>query len=164
MGSKPAANARPRLGTRRAIALLSAATLAVALFVLGCGGDSASISKAEFTKQAEAVCKQGEKQLRKDLAAFLKAHENVKLPSQEDVAELVHVVFSGNIEAEVKKLRAIEVPTGDEKQVKALIDAREESLKNAEANPLGLNRNAGLIFAKARKLAKEYGLKECTRR
>jgi hypothetical protein len=163
MGSRPAANARHPLGGRRAIALF-AATLAVALFVLGCGGDSASISKAEFAEQAEAVCKQGEKELRKDLAAFLKAHENVKLPSQEDVAELVHVVFSGNIKAEVKKLRAIEVPSGDEKQVKTLIDAREESLKNAEANPLGLNRNASLIFAKSRKLAREYGLKECARR
>jgi len=149
---------------RKQAITLFAVALTVALFMLGCGGDSASISKAEFIKQAEAVCEEGEKQLRKDLAAFLKKHENVKSPTQEDVAELVQVVFSGNIKAEVKKLRAIEVPSGDKKQVKALLDAREESLKNAEANPLGLNRNSKLIFAKSRKLAKEYGLEECAQR
>lgn len=148
---------------KQAIVLLAAA-LVVALFMLGCGGDSASISKAEFIKQAEVVCERHEKELRKDLAAFLKQHENVKSPTEKDVAELVDVVFSGNIEAEVKELRAIEVPSGDEKQVKALLDAREESLKNAEANPLGLNRNAKLMFAKSSKLAKEYGLEACSQR
>jgi hypothetical protein len=145
-------------------AVVAAALAAAVLLVPGCGGGSASISKAEFIEKAEAVCEKDEKELRRDLAAFVKQHENVKFPSEKDVAELVHVVFSGNIEGEVKALRAIEVPSGDEKQVKALIDAREESLKNAEANPLGLNRNAKLIFAKSRKLAKEYGLEACAQR
>ena len=144
--------------------MLFAAALAAALFMLGCGGDSASITKAEFTKQAEAACKKNEEALQKDFQAFVKKHSNVTEPTEADYAELVGDVFVGNIEAEMKELRAIEIPSGDEKQVEALLDAREESLKKAEAEPEEAITKSENVFGKASKLAKAYGLEACSQR
>jgi iron-sulfur cluster repair protein YtfE (RIC family) len=144
--------------------VLFATAMAAALFMLGCGGGSASISKAEFTKKAEAACKKNEEELQKDFKAFVKKHAKVTEPTEADFAELVDVVFSGNIEAEMKELRAIEIPSGDEKQVEALLDAREESLEKAEAEPEEAITKSEKVFGKASKLAKEYGLEACSQR
>jgi hypothetical protein len=144
--------------------VLFAATLVAALFVLGCGGGSASISKAEFTKEAEAACKKNEEALQKDFQAFVKKHSNVTEPTEADYTELVDVVFVGNIEAEMKELRAIEIPNGDEEQVEALLDAREESLKKAEAESEEAITKSEKVFGKASTLAKEYGLEACSQR
>jgi hypothetical protein len=148
---------------KRVIALF-AATLAVALFVLGCGGDSASISKAEFVKKAEAVCEKGEESIRKDFKAFVAKYESATKPTKADLAALVSAVISGNIEAEVKELRAIGTPSDGGQQVEALIDAREESLKEAEAEPQEAIADGEKVFGKASKLAKAYGLKACSER
>jgi hypothetical protein len=148
---------------KRVIAL-SVAALAVALVVLGCGGDSASISRAEFVKKAEAVCKKGEENLRKSFTSYVEGHKNVTKPSEAQLAALVDAVFSGNIEAEVKQLRAIGLPSGGEEQVEALLDAREESVKGAEAEPREAISDGEKVFGKASKLAKAYGLKACSER
>lgn len=144
--------------------VLFAAAMAAALFMLGCGGGSASISKAEFTKQAEAVCKKSEEKLRKDFTTFVEKHKNVTKPTEADLAELVGAVISSNIEVEVTKLRAIEMPSGDEEQIEALIDAREESVKKGEAEPKEAVADSEKVFGKSNKLAKAYGLKACSQR
>ena len=144
--------------------VLFATALAVTLFMLGCGGDSASISKAEFIKQAEAACKKGEESIQKDFKAFVTRYESAAKPTKAELAALVNAAFSGTIEAEVRELRAIEIPSGDEEQVEALIDARAESLKKAEAEPEEAIADSEKVFGKASRLAKQYGLKACSER
>jgi hypothetical protein len=148
---------------KQAIVLFATATTA-ALFMLGCGGDSASISKAEFTKKAEAACKKGEESIRKDFKVFAAKYGSAKKPTKAELAALANAVFSGTIEAEVRELQAIDIPSGDEEQVEALIDAREESLKGVEAEPEEAIADSKKVFGKASKLAKEYGLEACSQR
>jgi hypothetical protein len=108
--------------------VLVAAVLAAALVVTGCGS-SDSISKAEFVKKADAVCKKGEEAVRKDFGAFAETHENVKKPTEADYAELVDAVVVENVEKEVDDLRALGAPEGDEGKVEAMLQAREERQK-----------------------------------
>jgi hypothetical protein len=140
--------------------VLVAAGLAAALVVAGCGS-SDSISKAEFIKKADAVCKKGEEEVQKDFGAFAKTHENVKKPTEADYAELVDAVLVENVEDEVDAIRALGAPEGDEKEVEAMLKAREDSIKKAQANPKAVIRGNEDIFGEASKLAKAYGLKEC---
>jgi hypothetical protein len=144
--------------------VLVALALAAALVVAGCGSSDSSISKAEFIKKADAACKKGEEEVQKDFGAFAKKHENVKKPTGADYAELVDVVLVENVENEVADLRALGAPEGDEKEVEAMLKAREDSIEKAQANPKAVVRGNEDIFGEASKLAKAYGLKECGNR
>jgi hypothetical protein len=147
--------------------VLVAAVLAAALVVTGCGSSDSSadsISKAEFVKKADAVCKKGEEAVQKDFGAFAKTHENVKKPTEADYAELVDAVVVENVEKEVDDLRALGAPEGDEAKVEAMLQAREEGVKKAKDNPKAVVKGSEDVFGEASKLAKAYGLKDCGNR
>ncbi len=48
------------------------AVLALALVAAGCGGGSDSISKQQFITQADAICKQGQRQIQTQIEAYAK--------------------------------------------------------------------------------------------
>jgi hypothetical protein len=139
--------------------------LAFGLLLAGCGGDSdsstASISKAKFVKEASVACQKTENQIQRDYLAFLKTHSNVTKPTQAQYSELVSTVFVPNIEKEIAELQALGAPSGDEDQVEAFIDAREESIQIAEDNPQMLLTEGAKVTAKSAQIAKEYGLGAC---
>jgi hypothetical protein len=151
---------------KQLIAMVGAALIAT-LVVAGCGSagsSTASISKTEFIEKADAACKKGEEEIQKDFATFGKEHESIKKPSEADYAELIDDVLVGNAEQEVKEIRALGIPEGDEKPIEAMLEAREKSLEKAQDNPKAVVRGGEDIFAEASKLAKEYGLRECGNR
>lgn len=147
--------------------------LVAAVAMVGCGSggggsDTAvaesSISKAQYVKQAEAVCKKGNEELEADFATFVREKENVKKPTESDYAELLERVVAPNISAETEELWELDVPQGDASQVEAMLSAREESLTIAEGEPKALIENSEKVFGKASKLADAYGLKDCATR
>lgn len=161
---------------RGAFAVL-AGVLVAAVVMFGCGGSSSgsgggsdttvsesSISKAEYVKQAEAVCEKGNEELEADFATFVKEKENVKKASEADYVELLEKVVAPNISAEVEELRELDVPKGDASQVGAMLIAREESLSIAEEEPKAMVADSEKVFGKATKLASAYGLKACASR
>lgn len=144
--------------------VLAAGALVAALVVAGCGSSdssTASISKAEFIKKADAVCKKGEEEVQKDFGTFAKTHENIKKPTEADYAELVDAVLVENVEKEVDDFRALGAPEGDEGKIEAMLQAREESVKKAKDDPKAVVTGNEGIFGEAGKLAKAYGLKDC---
>ena len=152
----------------RLIALVAGA-LAIFLVVAGCGGgdsdsSTASITKAEFIKQADAACKKSEEEIQNDFAVYIKKHEDLKNPTEADYAELVETILVPNVDQEVEDIRALGAPSGDEDQVEAMLEAREESVKTAEDDPQLVLNESDKVFAKASKLAKEYGLEGCATR
>lgn len=66
------------------IATLGAAAVALLLLIGGCGGDgdtsSASISKAQFAKRANAICLDAKQQIR---ARFLRANRKIEAAKEE---------------------------------------------------------------------------------
>jgi hypothetical protein len=149
-----------------------AAVLAAVVVMAGCGSgggsDTAvaesSISKAQYVKQAEAVCKKGNEELEADFAAFVREKEDVKTPHESDYVELFEKVLEPNISTEIEELHELDVPQGDASKVEAILSAREESLTIAEAEPKEVIENSKKVFGKASSLADEYGLKDCATR
>lgn len=155
---------------------LVAAALACALVAAGCGGssssgsgDSSSPSKFEFVGKADAACAKGNKEVKTKYAAFLKenkitkATENEESPAElkKSQAEVIETIAIPAYKQQAKEISALGAPSGDEDAVNAFADAVGEGIKKAEEDPVGVFTGTSKPFAKADKLAKEYGFKVC---
>ena len=157
---------------RKGFFLLLGGACAFALLVTGCGGGSgndsevtaSSLSKAQYIQKANAVCEKGTKQIATDFAVFLKEKESVKEPTEADYVQLFNTVVAPNVEREIDELRELGAPKGDEKEVEAILQAREESIQIAEEDPEAIIENSDKVFARASKVAAGYGLKTCATR
>lgn len=143
--------------------ILGAVALVVGLVAAGCGEDSstASITKAQFVKKANAICAKVGQEVVSDFASYAKENKNLKTPTEADYADLVDAVMTPNIEKEVTELEALGAPSGDEDTVEELIDSRAATIEKAEAEPSLLLNESDELFAESSKLATEYGLDEC---
>ena len=156
----------------RGVFAVLAGVLAATVAMVGCGSgggsDTAvaesSISKAQYVKQAEAVCQKGNEEVEADFATFYRENEDVKKPTESVYVSLVEEVMEPNISAEVEELRELDVPKGDAAQIEAMLSAREESISIAEGEPKAVIDDSEKVFGKASKLADAYGLKDCATR
>ena len=150
----------------RGIALLIG-MLALPLLVAGCGGgsddssDGPTISKVAFIKKADAVCSRGNNRMEIAFAHFLEKNKNIKHPSEADFEALVGKVVVPNLKREIKEIRALGAPDGDEDKVDGILTALEEGLETAEGNPQAAVKSSEVVFGISSRLAKEYGLEVC---
>jgi hypothetical protein len=163
------------VGIRGPIALL-AGLLAVALLAVGCGGGgsdsssassepaTSSLSKAAFIKKADEVCKKGGERTQSEFAAYIK-EEGISAknePTQAQFAEVSEGIQVPAFKRQAGELRALGAPAGDEAEVTAFVDAIDEGIEKVEeADPKEALESASPMFAKADKLAAEYGFKVC---
>jgi hypothetical protein len=150
---------------RGTIAIAVALALA-ALVVAGCGGGSdsststVSVSKAAFIKEADAVCKKGTERMQLAILDFLKQH-NVKRPNKAQSEKLVGTTIVPSVQTELKELKKLDAPEGDEERVNAIISALEEGLEIAEDNPEAVVGSSDAVFGISGRLAGEYGAEVC---
>ncbi|HUC07461.1 MAG TPA: hypothetical protein VMR96_05170 [Solirubrobacterales bacterium] len=148
---------------RGSIALVVAA-VAAALLIAGCGDDSSSadsISKEEFIVKADAVCKKGTERMQAAIAKVLKDQLNITKVSKDDQEEIVTKVMVPSVSREVKELRALGIPDGDDERVDAMITALEEGVETAERDPEVVTKSSDAIFGIASRIGGEYGLAVC---
>jgi hypothetical protein len=154
-----------------------AAIVAIAIGVAGCGGggddgseiSTSSLSKAEFTRKAEAICVKGQKQVERNFGAFAKKTDfNLRQvsqnPTKAQVNGLVNSVLIPAIKQEIAAIRALGAPQGDEDQIEAMLEANEEGIATAEDLPREVLEKTEVAFGVASRLAKEYGLALCGQR
>jgi hypothetical protein len=140
---------------RKAPILLVPALLAGTLLA-GCGGDD-SPSKADYVKDANAICKKTNDEIN---TAAKKEFGNQR-PSQKQTTNFINETAIPGVEDELSQLRDLDAPSGDEDTVNAIYDAAEEGLNKAKQDPSLLVQNNPPAFDKANKLAKDYGLTVC---
>jgi hypothetical protein len=146
--------------------VLGAGVLVVASIATGCGGGSgdevsaSAISKAAFAKQADAICKNGSERMARDFLKYLKK-AGVKHPSQAVQEKLVGKFLVPSVKREIKELRALGAPSGDEGRVGEIVKALEEGVETAEGNPEAVTNSSDVVFGIASRLAGEYGLEVC---
>lgn len=154
---------------RGSIALIVAA-VAAALLIAGCGGGSgsdstSSISKEEFIAKADAICKKGNERMEDDLYRFLRksrVNGTLRKPSVEDNEKFIITVLTPNLRREIKEVKALGAPAGDEDRVDAIVAALEEGLETAEDKPETVAAGTSdIVFGIASRLAGEYGLETC---
>ncbi len=142
--------------------------LAAAALAAGCGGGSdssstttGSISKAAFIKKVDAVCQKGTERMQRAILVFLKQHQDVKRPNKAQSLKLVGTAIVPSVKTEIKELKALDAPEGDEERFNAIIGALEEGLETAEGNPEAVVASSDAVFGISGRLAGEYGAEVC---
>jgi hypothetical protein len=145
--------------------MLTAAAL-VAL-VAGCGGgdstsDSSSVTKAQFVKEADAICTNGDKQDEKDFEKFSKEHNlsEGKEPSKEVQEEAVQDIVVPGVRQQIEEIDDLAAPEGDEAKIEAVVTSVEEGLDELESDPTLLFKGKNPL-EKGSTLAREYGMTKC---
>jgi hypothetical protein len=150
-----------------AIKLASALALALAVsltaLAAGCGsGGSAgagSLTKAQFIKRGNAICRQGEKEI---LAAYSAASGGPGSSSSLTRGKIERVITASVLpvlQGEADGLANLGAPQGDEGKIGAIVEKIEAAVAKGEKDPgsfLGTRP-----MAEAGGLAEEYGLNEC---
>jgi hypothetical protein len=145
---------------------LGPAAVALAAWVLsGCGsGDTtttASLSKAEFVRKANAICAKDAQRMQKDFQAFSSEHNDNPNPSRAEYEEFIAKVIEPNLTHQIRTIRALGSPASDAGTVEEILSAVEEGLRTAGEKPELVTRGNAEIFGKAIKLAATYGLTAC---
>lgn len=123
---------------------------------------SSSTSKAEFVRQANAICAAGKKQGLAAMGAYVKQHptaspqEKVKL-----LTEAVQTAFLPEIQTQIDEIRALGAPAGDEGQVNAYLAAMQEGVDAASKASSPSTSLFGQSFKRSAGLARKYGLDSC---
>ena len=130
---------------------------AVAFGAVGCGGDDDELTKAEYLKQGNAICKAGNKEID---AAAEKAFSSNQRPSNAEVKKFAEDTLIPSVEGQIDDLRDLTPPSADEDQVNAILDEADTALDETKADP-AIVASGQDPFKKANQLAKSYGLTEC---
>lgn len=152
--------------SKRAIALLVGALMTTIMLVAaGCGDDDESLTKAEFVKQGNAICAAGNKELDEGFESFAKEHNlsGNDQPTQAQITEVAETVLIPGVRKQVEKIDALGVPSEDAEGAEEIVDAAQEALEEVEDEPALIAPQAGQKnpFAKANRLARDYGLETC---
>jgi hypothetical protein len=143
--------------------------LAAGLIAAGCGSDdnndkqsfgtsvgsasTASLTKADFVTQANAICKTANQELDQAGQALGQS------PTPEELDSFVTDNVTPTIQTELDAIRALGAPAGDEQTVNAILAAADSGLQSLQADPSLLTN--GDPFGEANQLADDYGLTVC---
>jgi hypothetical protein len=151
--------------TRRLTTLLAVAAL---LASAGCGGASDGESttaptKAQFLRRANAICARGTKEFARGDVAFWNRHGGARSnASQALTNELELTVVLPIRKRELREIRALGNPRGDEPYVEKMLAAWEDGIHTGEEEPARLD-SAGpnYAFYKSYSMGNDYGLTKC---
>ena len=150
----------------RLIALI-AALAALAIVVAGCGDsdddgtDSGeALTKAEFVKQAEAVCAANNKEIDAEFEKFSEENNlsKKKAPTQEQLEEAADDFLLPIVNDQIDELREIEPPEAQAGAFEALLDEAEAEVEKLEDDPSTLEEQS---FVKVNERARALGLEAC---
>jgi uncharacterized lipoprotein len=158
--------------SKRLLALLFG-VLVIAL-VAGCGGGSdntssdstdggSALTKAEFIKEADAICEKGNESISAEAEEFAEENEiDIEKPTTAEQEEVVSDVVAPAVQEQAEKIDELGAPEGEEEEVAEIVEAVESGAGEAEASPDTIVEGSGPgPFAEANKLANSYGLKVC---
>lgn len=135
--------------------------IAAALSACGSSSDSTTaLTKAEFLKQGNAICRKGNKEIGE--AAEKEFPRSGGKPSEAKLEQFASQTIVPNIESQVEQISELPAPEGDEEQVDAIVKSAESSVERAAEDPSAMVKQKGEDpFAKTDELAKAYGLTVC---
>jgi hypothetical protein len=135
--------------------------IVAALGLAACGGgEQKAISKDEYLKRAQEVCKKGNADLQK---ASDSAFPNLKpgeKPTDDQIALFVRKTVVPEIRKQVKALRDLPPPKDSKDKVDKIYDALDQGLDKMNDDPKLLLSGTN-VFSKADELGKKYGLSVC---
>lgn len=150
----------------KALLAAIAALAAVAALVAGCGGgdsttdETVTLTKTEFIKQGDAICKKGNDQSEKEAEEYAEENDfTLEKASKEQIEDAVKAVLVPNLNRQAEELDQLGAPEGDEDQVEEIIVSLEGAADEIEDEPSAVFE--GEVLKEPTKLAKAYGFKVC---
>lgn len=140
---------------------LSLLVTAAAVLLAACGGGGSSITKAEFVKQADAICLKAKKKQAAGLEKAVKGEPGAELTP----AEIENVIMTAVIppyRQAANELSELPTPSGGADEVDAMVASLEEALEKGEKQPASVNSVSNSPFKTFDKQASEYGLEACS--
>lgn len=140
--------------------------LILALDGCGSGGGAESttaLTKAQFLKKGNAICAKGGEEINEAYEEFSRKHvAGGKTPSEAVLDEAAAEIVLPVREREVRLLRALGAPSGQEQHVDVMLTAWEAGIEKGEEDPNSL-RKAGpeYAFYKAYSMGNDFGLTKC---
>lgn len=139
--------------------------VAAALALAACGDDDSSdsssdssseaLTKTEFVDQANAICAEGNKEIDAGANEVFSGGK----PSETDIETFVNDTLLPSVTDQVDQISQLPPPEGDEDQVQEILDAAQQGIDDAKADPQGFQQADP--FAEANQLATDYGMTEC---
>lgn len=122
---------------------------------------ASSLSKAQFVKQANAICQKTKFDLNKEGEAFVKQHAG-GAQREELFGDLARTIFLPAIEAEMAAIRELGAPKGEEEEVEAILSAQQAGIDEMrELAAAAAVTELESPFAEASKKFGAYGLSAC---
>ncbi len=126
----------------RRLALL-AALAASAMLAIGCGSSddngtaTDSLTKAEFVKQGNAICKAGNEEVSTEVQSFAEDNglSGNDQPTEEQLDELASDILIPAIGKQVGEVRDLGAPSGEEGKVDKFLDNAEATVEEVEDDP-----------------------------
>ncbi len=150
----------------KALLAAVAALAALSVLIAGCGGgdettdETVTLTKAEFIKQGDAICGEGNDQSEKEAEEFAEDNDfDLEKASKEQLEEAVSEVLVSNLSQQVEDLNALGAPEGDEDQVEEIIVSLEGALEEIEEDPSRVFKSD--VLKEPGELAGDYGFKVC---
>jgi hypothetical protein len=123
----------------------------------GCGGDSSSLSKAEYRQQVELICNKG-----------LQAREEFLVKSNEEAAKGRKVgkdeglrLYMDVYEGTTEEIADLSPPEETEKQAEELVQAREAAAAEVDKDPQKALTQSLTIFSQAKKVSEDLEVASC---
>lgn len=144
-----------------------------AVLVVGCGGSdesnesgtTTSITKAEFVRQANAICKKAAADREAAALALFKEQRERGAPSkgelQAQTEEVMVEVVLPALSQMTDELADLGTPKGDGDQVDAIIGAYRTAAEEIESDPAQVVDGEADPFVQPRALAVAYGADDC---
>lgn len=146
-----------------------ASSIAIALAALvGCGGDDdpddfspvvvEPLSKVEFLDEADRICFASEARIEAAADDLVTGRRD---PAPAEVERVALGVVVPALESEVRAIRALGTPEGDEREVEEILSATEQGIAAIERDPRGLLDGVPAPLRRAQRLAEAYGSRQC---
>lgn len=152
---------------RSASASRGCGVLVLALAAAGCGGGDDEdfvplvvepLSKVEFLREADRICFASEARIEAAADDLVTGRGE---PEPAEVGRVALRIVVPALEAEVRAIRALEAPEGDERTVAAILAATERGTAAIEEAPRSLLDGIPADLRRAQRLAEAYGSRQC---
>lgn len=121
---------------------------------------ASKITKAEYVKKGNAICVRGRADRFNEVNSF--AEQNRDKSEKELLPEVVEDIYGPGLDAQFEELRDLGAPPGDEDRLEAMIVAFEKVSDLFVEAEGGQSTELNKEIEHAGRLARKYGLDECS--
>jgi hypothetical protein len=145
--------------------------LAVAFLICGCGGgeddssgdgsSSSALTKAEFIKRGDEICRKSGEAIFAEATEFAKRSGiNAEQPSEAQQEEVYSQVVGPALKRQSEEIADLGPPEGEEEAVEAIVAALSRGAEEIEEDPKAALSGKNPL-EEASKLAAAFGFKRC---